>query len=91
MPESVREAIRLLGVYTAGRYDLWALAGQGKASCRAHVMSALCGQKMTQAKSGVTALRSAFYAAIGIAGECEAARESNFRQFCRHAMAPCPA
>ncbi len=81
--DSVKEAIRLLGVYTAGRFDVWALMGPAKASCRAHVMSVLCEHKMPQAKSGVTAIRAKFYAALGIAGNCEAIREDVFRQLCR--------
>jgi hypothetical protein len=48
-------------------------------------MSALIGQKMPQSKSGVTAIRSAFYDAAGpaVSGDCEYAREESFVQWCR--------
>lgn len=72
------EAVRLLGVYTARRFDVWALAGSVKAGCRSHIMSKLCGTKMTQTKSGVNALRTAFHQLSNITGECIAEREYNF-------------
>ena len=75
---NVKEAIQLLNIYTAGRFDIWMLAGSARASCRAHVMSTLNGYKTPQSKSGVTALRSAFYSALNITGECEAHRADNF-------------
>jgi len=78
-----QEAIRVLGTYTAGRFDIWMLAGSSKASCRAHVMSVLQGKRVPQSQSGVTAIRSAFYEALSITGECEAHREENFRTACR--------
>jgi len=83
MDSNVREAIRILGINTAGRFDVWMLAGGPKASCRAHVMSTLAGKRMPQSKSGVTAIRSAFYEALAITGECEAHREEQFRAICR--------
>lgn len=82
MTDNVKEAIRLLGVYTAGRFDIWALAGNSKASCRAHINSALTGRKEPQRTSGVNALRDAFYAALNPAGGCLAAQEKSFRQLC---------
>ena len=65
-------------MYTAGRMDVYALAGSARASCRKHVLEALTGQKQTQAKAGVTALRAAIYAAGNITGDCEAHRETKF-------------
>jgi hypothetical protein len=81
--EPTIEAIRLLGVYTAGRFDIWLLAGQPKASCRAHIMSVLTGIKTPQRKAGVNALREAFYLAGGIEGDCLAAKEDNFLAWVR--------
>jgi hypothetical protein len=75
---NTQEAIRLLGTYTAGRFDIWMLSGSAKASCRAHVLSVLLGVKTPQSKSGVNALREAFYQAGNIEGDCLAAREENF-------------
>ena len=72
------QALKLLGTYTAGRFDIWMLAGSSKASCRSHVMSVLMGQKVPQSKSGVTALRDALYSAGQITGEYEAQREERF-------------
>lgn len=82
-----REAIKLLGTYTAGSFDVWALAGPAKASCRAHVMSALMGQKMPQSKSGVNAIIAAFYSRCSITGDHIAGRDKNFREFCRATLA----
>lgn len=79
----MNEAIRLLGAYTGGRFDIWLLAGGSKASCRAHVMSVLTGQRVPQSKAGVNAIRSAFYARLGVTGEYEAQREQNFVAICK--------
>jgi hypothetical protein len=81
--EPTMEAIRLLGIYTAGRFDIWALAGHAKASCRAHVLSVLTGIKTPQSKAGVNALREAFYLAGGITGDCLAEKEANFLAWIR--------
>lgn len=83
MTEQQKEALRLLGVYTARRYDVWLLMGSGKASCRAHIMSALHGKNMPQSKSGVNALRDAFYGMCNPQGECDAVREDNFIQWAK--------
>lgn len=83
MTDNLSEGIRLLGAYTAGRFDIWALAGSYKAGCRAHVMSGLMGRRVPQSKAGVTALQSAFYAQIKPAGDCSAARDDAFVEFCR--------
>ena len=83
MEDTTKEALRLLGIYTAGRFDIWALAGDSKASCRAHVMSALVGKKMPKSKSGVTAITAEFYQRGGIVGSCIAHREDNFRQWAK--------
>jgi hypothetical protein len=72
------EAIRLLGIYTAGRFDIWMLAGSSKASCRAHVMSVLVNRKVSQKQAGINALRESLYAAGNISGSCEAHRQENF-------------
>ncbi len=80
---NVERAVRLLGVYSAGRFDIWALAGSARGSQRAHVLSALAGVKVPQSKAGVNAIRSALYEAIGITGECEAHREDSFILHCR--------
>ena len=78
------EAIRLLGAYTANRFDVWTIAGNARASCRAHVMSALLGRKTPQSKSGVNAINDEFHRLAGIGGGgCEAARESMFIDYCR--------
>ncbi len=81
-------AVRLLGAYTAERFDVWALAGRAKASCRAHIMGALLDRKATQRESGVTALRSEFYSQMGIKGSCLAVREDVFIASCRKLLAP---
>jgi hypothetical protein len=80
------EATKLLGTYTAGRFDIWALAGSSRASCRAHVMSALMGRRIPQSKSGIYALREEFERRAGACGECNAERETNFRNWARLAV-----
>ncbi len=87
MSAETLQAIRLLKIHTAGRFDLWGLAGRSNAERRAQVMSALVGTRTPQAKAGVNALRAAFYKALGIVGDCEAEREENFRFVCGEAGA----
>lgn len=74
MNTNTTQAIRLFSAYTAGRFYVWGLAGSAKASCRAHIMSAILGRKATQRESGINALRDALVGALGIdrAGHCSA-------------------
>ena len=82
MSTPLGEAIRVLGIYTAGRFDAWMLAGSARASCRAHVMSTLLNRRVPQSQSGVNAIRDAFYRECGIDGECPSEREEKLRAFC---------
>jgi hypothetical protein len=85
MKPEVLETLRIIGIYTAGRYDIWMLAGSSKASCRAHVMSVLCGVKTPQSKSGVNAIQAKLFSELGIPeAECTAVREDYFRDIARH-------
>ena len=77
------EAIRVLGIYTAGSYNICDLSGPRHASQRAHVLSTLQARTVPQSKAGVNAIRDAFWSACQITGECPAHRESNFAEFCR--------
>ena len=81
------EAVRLLGVYTAGRFYIWMLSGSAKASCRAHILSILLGTRVPQSKAGVTTLREAFNKHANIEGDCIAAREEKFIAFCKSPIA----
>lgn len=85
--ENTKQAVELLAAYTAGRFDIWMLAGPSKASCRAHVVSALLGHKVPQSKAGVTAIREAFYAIAKPAGDCIANREDSFVAWCKAQLA----
>jgi hypothetical protein len=80
---NLKEALTVLGTYTAGRYDVWLLAGNSRAGCRAHVMSVLQGIRVPQSKAGVNALRDALYQAAGIEGECLAEKDDKFLQFAK--------
>jgi hypothetical protein len=80
---SACEALKLMGVYTGGRFGAWALAGGAKASCRADIMSALAGKRIPQSKSGVNALNDALYAAVGVKGGCPAECERRLRRVAR--------
>ncbi len=82
----LREACRIIGVYTANRFNTWALAGPARASCRAHVMSVLMGRKMPQSKSGVTAIEAELHRRAGIEmspDSCSASRQREFTNLCR--------
>lgn len=72
------EALRLLSVYTAGKFDIWMLSGNARASSRAHIMSALEGQKVPKSKAGVSVLRDRFYSIAEITEGCMAARQDAF-------------
>lgn len=94
MNDNHREALRLLGVYTAGRFDPWILMGPSKASCRAHVMSAFNGKKTPQSKSGVNAIKEAFYAIVNAEGtgvfktdDCSASQDVAFAAWARQQTA----
>lgn len=78
------EAIRVLGIYTAGTYDIWSLAGRAKASCRAHVLSTLLGKSISQSKARVNVVVDTFYAQCQIGGGSPSERESNFVQYCEN-------
>lgn len=89
--DNVREAVRMLGEYTGGRFDIWALAGRGgKPRLRALILGTMEGRRVPQAKAGVYAIRAAFYAGVGAVGGCEAERERDFVQRCQ-ALAVLPA
>lgn len=92
MPDNnLIEAARLLGVYTAGRFDVWVMAGAAKRKCRQHVMTVLLngpdGRNVPLAKCGVTAIVREFNERAGIDGSCIAVRETIFRQWCRDNVA----
>jgi hypothetical protein len=72
------EAIRMLGFFTNGRYDIWQLAGSHNGANRAIVLSHLTGIRQPQSKAGVTALREAIYTALDVQGGCLAERETEF-------------
>ena len=60
---------RLYAEYAPGEYySPWDLSGPRCAKARAQIMSALQGQRVPQAKSGVNALRSALYQALDVTG-----------------------
>ena len=87
MDEATIKALKTLSTYTAGRFDVWALAGDSKKSCRQHVMSELLGAKTPIAKCGVTAIRAEFEKRLGATGDCIAAREGDFIKKARALLA----
>ena len=72
---------------TSGTYDVWRLVGARNAATRALVMSKLIGRKVTQAQAGINALSQAFYDALHITGDCDAAKNENLAKACRARMA----
>lgn len=83
MTNNELKALKLFSIYTAGRFVAYELAAQQKASCRAHIMSALAGKKVPQSQSGVTVLRQTFITLSGVTGNCMAAQESNFVEWAK--------
>lgn len=80
--QSLEKARKTLLIYTAGRGDIYSLAGNAKASVRAHVMADLLGvERVTQAKSGITAIKEEFYRRIGVKEGTLAAQESEFLEW----------
>lgn len=76
------DALKLLGVYTANRFDFWVLSGRSKASCRAHIMSTFYGHRVPQAKAGVFVMEEAFTdLADTVVGGCRASRTPLFREW----------
>src|SRR2546426_5946521 len=85
---NLKEALRVLGSYTAERYDVWMLAGNSRASYRAQVMSVLKGIRVPQSKAGVHALRAALYEAANIERDCLADKDDKFIQFAKQLAEP---
>jgi len=82
------EAIHWLGVYTAGRFRFYTLAGSIGASCRSHILSVLFGRKVAQKDAGITALREAFAAFLTPGADlCRAAAEDELVRLCRESGA----
>ena len=79
MSDNLKEALRLVRIYTGGGCNLWQLCAKQRAGVRAHIMSALLGKKVPQSKAGINALREAIYKEAGITGSCHAHQDSNFR------------
>ena len=52
------ETIKQLSDATGGTFDLWHLAGKDNRFKRQAIMSSICGRKVTQANSGVNAIRN---------------------------------
>lgn len=70
--------ISLVHTYTAGRFDLWALSGDSKASCRAHVLSVLQGANVPKSRASLTVLTQALHGLGRITGSYPAERNTNF-------------
>ncbi len=83
MSESFAAIVARLKEPTRGTYRVsdW-LTGPHMAQLRAQTMSALCGSKMPQSKSGITALVKALYSRAGIVGNCSAASDKAFSLYC---------
>jgi hypothetical protein len=76
------KAINTLQIYSK-YFDIWSLAGNSRASCRAHVMADLLGKdKVAQSKAGINAIRDEFYKQLNITGQTIAERDDNFINFC---------
>lgn len=83
MPATLIEAVRVLGIYTAGSYRVWNLMGPAKATCRAHVMSALLGKRVPQARAGVNAISAELCRQFEVAEGSLSATEDRIEQLCK--------
>lgn len=79
MQEPNHEAKRLFLAYTGGTGRIDALYGPVKASCRAHILSALAGERVPQRKSGWTVFREKMIELFEVTGTCIAVQDSNLR------------
>ena len=59
--------------------DVWSLAGDRNRMYRQDILAAILGRKVTKAESGVTAIRSALYEALGVVGGWAGERDEDFR------------
>ena len=84
------EARRLYLAYTGDRCRIDSLYGPVKASCRAHILTALRGVKAPQSKAGWSIFREAMYVLFGATGDCTAARDDSLAALAR-ACKPVPA
>ena len=83
-----REAARLLGAYSGGHFTLGGLFGPVKATCRAHILSALTGEKVAKSNAGWNALRLALFDAFAVPSDCLALMEDSLSEIAREASKP---
>lgn len=84
MAKNQEQALYLLSVHTAGKFRMWSLAGNGNTKKRVAILSALRGEKVPQAKAGISALQREFFALAEIGGECHVEQEENFIQWAKN-------
>lgn len=80
---NLREAARLLHVYTKGNNDCLDLAGQYNSEKRQEIMSLLLGKKVPKSLATCGGLTRVFCEVIGIGGDCHVERERNLKQWAR--------
>lgn len=83
-----REAVRLLGIYTGGRFDLiFALTGPAKRSCRVHILRSLLGEKHPAKDCGSFRVQREFVELARAHGvdmdHCLAVQNEHFRAWAR--------
>ena len=80
---NIREAIRFLQTFSKS-YDVWSLMGDRNKKNRQVLMFLITGEKLPQAKCGVTAIREKLWEIADITnkGYCIADREDLFKQWC---------
>ena|ERR1035437_3546674 len=78
----LEQAVRMLGKFTAGSYEVWALSGRAMVKARQLVMATLLGHPVKQAEAGINAMRAEFYKRLSIPGDCLAIQETNFKKVC---------
>jgi len=83
---NITAAIRLLGEYTSGRFDVDNLYGDHNAQRRQHLMQVLTCTKVPRAKAGVNALEKAFMALAKPPANCLALQRDFFREWCRNRL-----
>lgn len=79
-----REALRLLGEFTGGRYDIGMLAGPASVKRRQKIMSVLDGVSVPQKSAGISILTQRFIVMAGVGIEsCPARRDDAFMEWAK--------
>jgi len=84
--DSQYKALYLLGSVTGGSFDVWRLAGPANTKLRQDLLTILTGVKRSKALSGVTALKTAYFALTKVPDGCIAAKDKYFEEWAKKVL-----